>query len=126
MNKQWIYRNGEKPFSVTEIYAPNGDMKHISISRDNRMTTHNKNGLILEDFGTAYDLIPCEPYADFKIDDEVYVTDFKDGDPIQAHWSGLDEDGKPTTFINGGTSFTRSKEETIYWKFCEKAKKEDK
>ena len=126
MNKQWIYRNGEKPFSVAKIYAPNGDMKHISISKDSRMITHNKNGLILEDFGTAYDLIPYEPYSDYVIDDVVYVGDFKDDELMPAHWSGLDENGKPTTFINGGTSFTRSKEETIYWKFCEKANKEDK
>jgi hypothetical protein len=26
MNKQWIYRNGEKPFSVTEIKTPNGEI----------------------------------------------------------------------------------------------------
>jgi hypothetical protein len=125
MNKQWIYRKGEKPFSVTEIYAPNGDMKHISISKDNRMITHNKNGLILEDFGGAYDLIPYDPYADFKIDDKVYVKDAEhDNNPMPGHFAGLNENGQPTTFLGGCTSFTCSG--TIRWNFCEKADREDK
>jgi hypothetical protein len=126
MIKQWIYRNGDKPFSVTEIVMPGGEMRYVSATKSHGLRTHRTDGSILAHGYNELDLIPYEPYADFKIDDKVNVTDFKDNDPIQAHWSGLDENGRPTTFTNGGTSFTRSKEETIYWKFCEKANKEDK
>ena len=126
MNKQWIYRNGEKPFSVAKIYAPNGDMKHISISKDSRMITHNKNGLILEDFGTAYDLIPYEPYSDYEIDDKVNCWDDDNDEIISGHFARLTTDGKPTIFHDGGTSFTRHPLQRTVWNFCEKAKKEDK
>jgi hypothetical protein len=126
MNKQWIYRNGEKPFSVTEIKSPFGGVQYVSVSSNNGVRIHDVTGEGFAAVHGSFDLIPYEPYSDFKIDDKVNVTDFKDGDPIQAHWSGLDEDGRATAFINGGTSFTRSKDETIYWKFCEKANKEDK
>jgi hypothetical protein len=125
MSKQWIYRNGDKPFSVTEIKSPFGASFYISMSSGGTLHNHFTSGINMGVI-TIYDLIPYEPYSDFKIDDEVNVTDFKHGDPIPAHWSGLDKHGRATAFINGGTSFTRSKDETIYWKFCEKANKEDK
>ncbi|MFT6835097.1 MAG: hypothetical protein ACJA0H_001131, partial [Francisellaceae bacterium] len=98
MNKQWIYRNGEKPFSVTEIKKPRtNDFLFIAVDDDSYITHHNKNGLRLNVVGhDPFDLILYEPYADFKMDDKVNVTDFKDGDPIPAHWSGLDENGRAT------------------------------
>jgi hypothetical protein len=128
MIKQWIYRNGEKPFSVTEIERPDGEIFFTSVSKDSVIFNHNPLGERTNySINYAYDLIPYEPYTDFKIDDEVYVSDFKDNDPIQAHWSGLDENGKPTTFAGGKTSFTSSEDDQLYvWNFCEKANKEDK
>ena len=126
MNKQWIYRNGEKPFSVTEIELPSGQVRYVSVTCTDSLRTHGSDGRAPPMSCCDHDLIPYEPYSEYVIDDVVYVGDFKDDELMPAHWSGLDENGKPTTFINGGTSFTRSKEETIYWKFCEKANKEDK
>jgi hypothetical protein len=129
MNKQWIYRNGQMPFSVTDIELPDGDIVIISIVKSGYTIKHNPLGRRIDASSLLreYDLIPYKPYADFKIDDKVNVTDFKDGDPIQAHWSGLDEDGKPTTFAGGKTSFTSSEDDQLYvWNFCEKANKEDK
>ena len=125
MSKQWIYRNGEKPFSVTEIKAPEGYTQYVSMSGNNIMRTHGIDGYTF--FGPSnHDLIPYEPYSDFKIDDKVYVTDFKDGISQPAYWAGLDKHGKATAFIKGGTSFTRNKGDVNSWNFCEKANKEDK
>jgi hypothetical protein len=126
MNKQWIYRNGEKPFSVTEIKTPNGEIFFTSAKNDGDIFIHNPTGGIRHYSGDhSLDLIPYEPYADFKIDDKVYVKDVEsDMNPMPGHFAGLNENGQPTTFLGGCTSFTCSG--TIRWNFCEKAKKEDK
>jgi hypothetical protein len=121
MNKQWIYRNGYKPFSVTEIKLPDGDMHIISVVESGFIIIHDSvgkrfNRLMID----KYDLIPYEPYADFKIDDEVYVKDDEhDMNPLAGHFAGLNENGQPTTFLGGCTSFTHSG--IIRWNFCEKA-----
>jgi hypothetical protein len=127
MIKQWIYRNGDKPFSVTEIVMPDDDTVLLSVSKIGVIRNHFSGGIEICSEDNQYDLIPYEPYADFKIDDEVYVTDFKDGISQPAYWAGLDKHGKATAFIKGGTSFTRNKGDVNSWNFCEKrAPKEDK
>jgi hypothetical protein len=130
MNKQWIYRNGDKPFSVTEIETPNGEIFFTSARKDGLIFNHNPPGDVINYSGYHhYDLIPYEPYAGFKIDDEVYVYDDDDGDKFTketAHFAGIDKEGNPTAFRNGGTSFTRNPLEIDSWDHCEKANKEDK
>jgi hypothetical protein len=124
MNKQWIYRNGDKPFSVTEIVMPDGSMCLTSVQVQGFLRFHYGTGKVLEG-SRDLDLFPYEPYADFKIDDKVYVKDTAHQyQQICGHFAGVNENGQPTTFINGRTSFTGS--EAVRWNFCEKAKKEDK
>jgi hypothetical protein len=130
MNKQWIYRNGEKPFSVTEIELPDGEVQYVSISKAGDMRLSGSDGAVFNG-SNKLDLIPYEPYADFKIDDKVNGWDDDDGDILSGHFAGLTTDGKPTIFHNGGTSFTRHPTQRSSWNFCEKAfcdkaKKEDK
>jgi hypothetical protein len=125
MNKQWIYRNGEKPFSVIEITSPEGRLFYVSMSFYGMAHFHNHDGTSNCYCANRRDLIPYEPYADFKIDDKVYVKDTAHQyQQICGHFAGVNENGQPTTFINGRTSFTGA--EAVRWNFCEKAKKEDK
>ena len=125
MNKQWIYRNGDKPFSVTEIAMPDGSMCLTSVQVQGFLRFHYSTGKVLEG-SRELDLFPYEPYADFKIDDEVYVKDYEeDNHPWPCHFAGLDEDGRPTVFCHGFSSFTTSGQ-TVAFNFCEKANKEDK
>jgi hypothetical protein len=125
MNKQWIYRNGDKPFSVTEIYAPAGYHQYVSVNDDSCMRIHDTDGTAF--IGSSlYDLIPYEPYLDYVIDDEVYCWDISEEIKQPGHFGGLSNNGKPTAFFDGGTSFTKNKFERNEWSFCEKAKKEDK
>jgi hypothetical protein len=123
MNKQWIYRNGDKPFSVTEIKMPNGSTQYTSVTKEGGMRWHSNDG---EGFDHKHDLIPYEPYADFKIDDEVHCWNDENGIVTSAHFSGLNSKGRPTTFTMGGTSFTRHSLQVNAWIFCEKADREDK
>jgi hypothetical protein len=124
MNKQWIYRNGDKPFSVTEIVMTDGEVCYVSVTENEGIFIHQPDGKIMIRSCSVYDLIPYEPYADFNIDDEVYVWDVKDGIKRAGHWSGLNQNGQPTVFIYGRTSFTGDALERC--NFCEKANKEDK
>jgi hypothetical protein len=121
MNKQWIYRNGETPFSVTEIVMPDGEVRYVSVTLDECLIPHYPNGGVKELFSNKYDLIPYEPYADFKMDDEVKGWDHDDGLITSGHFAGLTLDGKPTMFALGGTSFTRYYHQRIAFNFCEKA-----
>jgi hypothetical protein len=125
MNKQWIYRNGDKPFNVTEIVMPLGSINYISVSTIGLMRCHGVDGMVFDCDGD-YDLIPYEPYSDYVIDDNVNVWDDDDGDILSGHFAGLTTDGKPTIFHNGGTSFTRHSLDRYVWNFCEKADREDK
>ena len=124
MNKQWIYRNGDKPFSVTEIAMPDGSMCLTSVQVQGFLRFHYSTGKVLEG-SRDLDLFPYEPYADFKIDDEVYVKDTAHQyQQICGHFAGVNGNGQPTTFVDGRTSFTEK--ETVRWNYCEKANKEDK
>jgi hypothetical protein len=126
MIKQWIYRNGEKPFSVTEIELPNGNVRLLSVSNNGVLRDYFCDGLQKQLLIHEYDLIPYEPYADFKIDDKVYVKDTSayKYQQVCGHFAGVNKNGQPTTFVDGRTSFTEK--ETLHWLYCEKANKEDK
>jgi hypothetical protein len=125
MNKQWIYRNGQIPFSVTDIELPSGIVFFTSVSINGFVFDHNSHG---ERRGFSdindYDLIPYEPYADFKINDEVYSRDSVHDDWLRGHFAGL-VNGKPTVFVFGKSLFT-SMCINVTVNFCKKANKEDK
>ncbi|MFT6882532.1 MAG: hypothetical protein ACJAVY_001330 [Marinoscillum sp.] len=120
MNKQWIYRNGDKPFSVTEIELPDDDTVLLSVSKIGVIRNHFSNGNEIFSEDNQHYLIPYEPYADFKINDEVYGRDGEHDDSEGGHFAGLNSEGKPTTFHCGGTSFTRHSLQVDTWNFCEK------
>jgi hypothetical protein len=125
MNKQWIYRNGEMPFSVTKIVMPNGEIFLTSVRKDGYLFNHNPTGGLRHySVNNSYDLIPYEPYADFKIDDEVYSRDSVHDDWARGHFAGL-VNGKPTVFVFGKSLFT-SMCINVTVNFCKKANKEVK
>jgi hypothetical protein len=126
MDKQWRYRNGDKPFGVAKIELPDGGVSYVSVTKSGRLVTHRPNGTLQAFANDGFDLIPYEPYSDFKIDDKVHGWNEKPGQVESGHFAGLTDDGRPTTFHWGGTSFTRLSLQRNAWNFCEKADKEDK
>jgi hypothetical protein len=126
MNKQWIYRNGDKPFSVTEIVMTDGEVCYVSVTDNEGIFIHQPDGKIMIRSCSVYDLIPYEPYVDYVIDDEVYFRTSIYQDLLRGHFAGLNNQGQPTVFDSGQTSFT-SKGGTTPVDFCDKAEpKEDK
>ena len=132
MSKQWIYRNGDKPFSVTEIVMTDGEVCYVSVTENEGIFIHQPDGKIMIRSCSVYDLIPYEPYSDYEINDNVHCWNDKgNGIVTSGHFAGLNNEGRPTTFTMGGTSFTRHSLDRYVWNFCEKAfcekaKKEDK
>ena len=63
-------------------------------------------------------------YDDFKIDDEVLVWDNDAKEHIKKrHFAGLDVDGMPIAWTNGGTSWSIDARYCLVsrWDNCEKA-----
>jgi hypothetical protein len=125
MNKQWIFRNGEKPFSVTETVMPLGTINHVSVSNTGGMRFHNPDGVVFNG-NVDFDLIPYEPYSDYENGNEVYVHD-GDDEPQAAYFFGLDKNGNPLTYPSGTSPFTwvAADGPMSPWDYCYKAK-EDK
>lgn len=61
-----------------------------------------------------------EPYADFKIDDKVLVSDKYSPIKRKSHFAGVNSEGKPMAFMNGETSWTTTTP-PCSWGTCEKA-----
>jgi hypothetical protein len=128
MNKQWIYRNGDEPFSVTQIEMPNGEIFLTSVTKAGAIFHHNPPGdRVNYSVDYSFDLIPYEPYSDYKNGDKVYVHD-GDNLPIAAYFRGLNASGDPLTYPNGTSPFTwRTLDgDMTPWDYCEKADKGDK
>ena len=70
----------------------------------------------------ASDLIEVSPYGDFKIDDKVLVWNDMVGctEKRKRYFAGVNEYGRPTTFVNGATSWTASSDCRTHWDNCEK------
>jgi hypothetical protein len=58
MSKQWIYRNGQIPFSVTEIEGTDGQVRYASITKDNTLKGHYPGGQHSNLCKSDHDLIP--------------------------------------------------------------------
>jgi len=77
------------------------------------------NGSVFTSSENDNDIIEISPYADFKIDDKVLVWENSSICPVKrrGHFSGMDEDGRPTIWDFGRTSFTETNRVT--WDNCE-------
>jgi hypothetical protein len=81
---------------------------------------YREDGVRLDIYGNpAYDpnghdqLVEVNPYTDFNIDDPIMVSNslesigsVENEDVYVGHFAGVNENGFPTIFLNGKTSFT--------------------
>lgn len=59
------------------------------------------------------DLVETNPYADWKVDDKVWVR-AKGGTWMPRHFSRVDSEGVPHVFVDGKTSFTSDQSDYAY------------
>lgn len=104
-DKKYTLEDGSE-FKIYEIYD---DRIHGAYKSGN-------NWIMLSVPISDNGLIEISPYADLKIDDKVLVWDTNPNDKLKRHFSGLDEDGKPTAWYDGKTSF--SAECKSIWLHC--------
>lgn len=66
------------------------------------------------------DLFERNVWDDVPVDTKIFVKDFEDNEWIPRHFSHF-ENGYVMTFVNGGTSFTCTQDETTSWRFAKLA-----
>jgi hypothetical protein len=113
---------------VTEVTSPEGRLFYVSMSLNGSVHLHNHDGTASFYGNSDKQLIPYEPYSDYKNGDEVYAHDGDNPIPAAAYFFGLDGEGRPLTYPRGTSPFTYVEEDGVVrtWDYCEKAKKEDK
>ena len=122
LKKQYRTRGGENVkvltvdapnhgYPVVALIGPDGDMV------PNSYTAHGR--LYAEDGESVMDLIEYSPYSHIKIDDPVIFWD-SDMDLHRGHFAGIDDAGRPMTYIDGKTSWS-SHGSALYRRGCKSA-----
>ena len=131
MGKNYRTRDGHS-VRVLCVDANLGDTNRVdpvvAIIRDtehgDRLVSMSASGKWNADLtSSCYDLIEVGPYDDFKIDEPVMVSDVHDINFVPQHFAGVAPDGKPTTWQNGGTSWTTTS--SIRWRYCRRPTPEE-
>ena len=108
LKKQYRTRGGEN-VQVLTVDAPNHVYPVIAlIGPDGEMvpnsyTAHGR--LYTEDAESVMDLIEYSPYSHIKIDDPVIFWE-SDMHLQRGHFAGIDDAGRPMTYIDGKTSWS--------------------
>lgn len=72
------------------------------------------------------DLIEVKPFEDFKIDEPVLVRNTPDEQWQRRYFAGVTEDGYPTTWPQGATSWSAVKDGNLtYWAECRRPTPEE-
>ncbi|MDD3644363.1 MAG: hypothetical protein PHR19_02425 [Bacteroidales bacterium] len=117
-NKKYKTRLG-LDVKIYEIYEEFNIIHGAAIDIDGKPVASLEWDLNGETYGggvSGNDLIEVSPYADFKIDDKVFVWDEDIEDKEKKHFAGLDVNGLPTAWYDGRTSFTET--ERLSWEHC--------
>lgn len=108
LKKQYHTRGGENvqvltvdapnhAYPVVALIGPDGDMV------PNSYTVHGR--LYAGDSESEMDLIEYSPYSHIKIDDPVIFWE-SDMHLHRGHFAGIDDAGRPMTYIDGKTSWS--------------------
>lgn len=122
LKKQYRTRSGENvkvltvdapnaSYPVVALIGPDGDMV------PNSYTAHGR--LYAEDGESVMDLIEYSPYSHIKIDDPVIFWE-SDMHLHRGHFAGIDDAGRPMTYIDGKTSWS-SHGSALYRRGCKSA-----
>ena len=99
------------------IDAP-GDKPVIGIQPNGTILRYYPTGHYSYSIDDDYDLVEHHPYDDFKMDEPVKVRNRPDEPWELRHFAGVREDHRLLTWIDGGTSWTRTT--TVSWKYAER------
>lgn len=122
LKKQYRTRGGEnvkvltidapnRDYPVVALIGPDGDMVPNSYTADGRL--YAENG------ASVTDLIEYSPYSHIKIDDPVIFWE-SDMRLQRGHFAGIDDAGRPMTFIDGKTDWS-SQGRALYRFGCKSA-----
>ena len=79
------------------------------------------NGRFREEDEYYLDLVEVTPYDDFKVDDKVICWSHSDQErKMRRYFAGVNEDGEPTAFPDGTTSWSSNGSQPRPWGNCVK------
>lgn len=88
------------------------------------LACYTAGGQYIPDEPSANDLILPEDYSTYKIDEPVMVRINDESTWFRAYFAGV-QDGKPTAWANGVTSWTRLNKPAIAWNQCRRPTPEE-
>jgi len=71
------------------------------------------------------DLVEVTEWDDFKVDEPVMVRDSEDTPWMQFHFAGVSDNGVPTVFAGGATSWSSSPDFCLYFRHCRRPTEEE-
>lgn len=86
---------------------------------DNAIEQWHEDGFYFDDEESCYDLIEVTPYADFKVDDKVLVSNFNVNKWYRRHFKNVVDSHKVECFVDGQTQWS-SKGISTPWDKCVK------
>lgn len=127
MDKKYKTREG-RPVKILCIDRNHRYYPVIALTIDKTGTilccTEEGKFQLLGEEKSCNDLVEVSPYEDFKIDDPVMVTDYKDL-WYPRYFAGVSKDGKPMAFIDGATSWSAGDDNTVFWNYCRRPTPEE-
>jgi hypothetical protein len=116
MSKKYRTVSG-KPVELLAVNA-NVDSSYNVIGICNgSVATWDKEGHYIGSH-SAMSLVEISEYDDFKVDDPVMVRDYFEDDWEKRYFAGINKEGKPTTFVDGSTSWSNSSCPALSWNYC--------
>ena len=120
-NKQYKYRNGEKPWKII-TGVPNRADHILSIAKEGRLYWHYDDGSIGL-YESGYDLIEIQPFEDFKDGDPVMVRDYDEKEWQRKYFKEA-KNGKAVCYVGGQTKWTTDGY-AIGWSQCRRPTPEE-
>jgi hypothetical protein len=121
ITKKYQTRDGDPVEFITD--KGRGEYPIIGYIGDNdTVDVWTQDGKFSPSLDHARDLIEVSPYADWKIDDKILVSNDRDI-WVKKHFAGLDCDGLPMSWKYGVTSWSATPKARISWMYAKKPKR---
>jgi hypothetical protein len=110
------YTSNGRPVIIRYVDGKNTRYPVLAEFEDGAVEFFSASGACSDLTPSEYDLVEVSPYADWKIDQKIMVSE--DGeDWRKRHFAGVDEEGCPLAWVTSSTSWA-DRPEHIKWNYA--------